>query len=292
MTIPRSHLALLFAVPPQIRTRGRVVLPTSVTWGKHFPELQFMGDIEGHSFSDIPPGVERWQRMMQWIYDHATSLDGVIIVHERERLLPGAVLLDLACHRLPVPIVITMPSRNSVHDWRTNVVVALQAAIVGVPGPVVIDGDRIVRAGTVRWESPEVITGATAARLDFGVRNIVSQSRSEKLPKKHRLDTSMMIIDIRSGLSAPSIPSTPTDILLRVHEGAAWKTMERWAKRLPVGSRVLVQTSLSRLPGPFRQWGIVPTSEDDVAVVQAAWIFGQGNGWKKAIKTTIERRRL
>jgi hypothetical protein len=44
------------------------------------------------------------------------------------------------------------------------------------------------------------------------------------------------------------------------------------------------------LPSQLKSWGHLKTSEDEVAVVQAAWIFGQGENWKRAIKTVQERR--
>lgn len=290
MTIPRSRFALLFAVPSDIRTRGRIVAPGSAAWDRHFPELQFMGEIEGVAFSQVPAGIERWQAMIRWIHAHASTVDGVVIVHDRELLIPGAVVLDLACASLPCPMIITVPSPQSPQDWRTNVVVALQSAVVAVPGPIVVDGNRIVRAGTVTWEMPDVIGGGSAARLDFGVRRI-PQRRSGEATITDALTTELTVIEMTPGFALPPVPSRAINILIRVPTTPDWSALERWAKRLPKQSRVMVQTTV-RLPATLRDWAQLPTAEDDVVIVQAAWIFGQGPRWKRSIRTALERRRL
>lgn len=290
MTISRSRFALLFAVPSDIRTRGRVVAPGSAAWDRHFPELQFMGEIVGVGFSHVPAGIERWQAMIAWMRHHADALDGIVVVHDREFLIPGAVVLDLACASLPCPLIITVPSSQSPDDWRTNVVVALQSAVVAVPGPIVVDGNRIVRAGTVMWEMPHVIGGGFAARLDFGVRRI-PQRRSGERVVTYALTTDLTVIEVTPGFALPPIPSKAVNIVLRVSAKPDWGALRHWAQQLPTRSRVLVQTSI-RLPLAVRDWAQLPTKEDDVAVVQAAWIFGQGSKWKQSITTALERRRL
>jgi hypothetical protein len=290
MATPRQRFALLIAVPHVIRQRGRTAVPGTAAWEKHFPELQFMGDIDVVSFAEVPEGIRRWQAIAQWVGEHAGSLDGIIIVHPREHVVPAAVVLDLQLHSLTIPVVVTIPSRLNEHDWRTNVVVALQTAVLNVLGPIVLDGNRIVRAGTLFWELPEVIGGAPAARLDFGVRRMQRRGGGNTAVTIHSATTDVVVTNIIPGLALPPIPEYPMNMMLRATSTPDWKALVAWSKQVPRGTKCMLQWSGGSLPSQLKSWGHLKTSEDEVAVVQAAWIFGQGENWKRAIKTVQERR--
>ena len=264
-------------------------------WVRQFPEFSLLAEVVPKVIAPQhqTPGPDAWERVAQVVRLLRPSIDGVVILHDRDLIVPAAVELDLLLHGFDLPVMITSAGdRRSSENWRTNIVIALQAIASAVAGVSVLDGNRIVRASDARTERG-VLIGPNTAKFDFGLRRVTGSTRPSWPRPQIVLERSMRIWRYVPGLALPETLQSHA-ILLQAPamNPRSWTELEHWSASLGSRTHIICQTPQTPPKKILSRWGWVSDPDDAVAINQALWAFGQGSRWREAASFARQRRNV
>lgn len=224
-----------------------------------------------------------WQHLAETILKHQQTSEAFIIITHLESLLTTSAALSFMVQGLSKPLVFTSSPNNTTYGQvealtkdfgiRANLLNALQVATLGITEPVIVFGNRIVRATrAVRTYDSSInlfqsFQTPLLGTIDFGVHLTEEKSlQPKRLISTPVFEQKLFTIDGFSDISQVQVPEGVKGIISRAPLTTEW--IEKNAKGRPV---MLWSSSAVEHPLAIR----VDQMTWEAAVVKFGWVLAQ-----------------
>jgi L-asparaginase/Glu-tRNA(Gln) amidotransferase subunit D len=264
-------------------------------WLKAMGELQMIADLKPCFIAgdQSRPGIAEWQQLARMIKENYQATDGMVIIHEPGMAAVTATALNAMVRRTGKPIVLSPGREAGAPAGRSNLINALQTAVMDLAGTFVIAGSQLLAAGTVSRAANGTLSGQPVAKIDFGIRLFKHRRRQPTLVLKLAPEFAPEVpaVVLTPGATAPSYlaghrpaglvlisgSDAPLDARMMAH------LVKHWAK-----IAVVVVGQVNERDAVPPAWIHDPAADPNIATVRLMWARAQAGDWRKHYRMLMD----